>query len=249
MFSDAEWYDRSINWSARLGREIPVFTEVFGPPAEGGILDAGCGTGRQACALAAGGYRVVGADASEDMLAIAHGLARGDAPQAHFVHTPYANLFGSTGGGFDGLYCIANSLPAAGTRDAVHQALGEFARCLRPGGHLFLQLLNFPPMRAASPYVLGPRIARVGGVEYVSTRVFNFAGDQLTVTNVTLWRAEDAWKSRSHSGTLYPISLEQLQARFAELNLHIDHTWGSYAREPFDPEHSTDLILVAHRAD
>ena len=40
----AEWYDQSINWDARLQREIPVFVDVFGAPGDGGIIDAGCGT-------------------------------------------------------------------------------------------------------------------------------------------------------------------------------------------------------------
>ena len=58
MFETAEWYDRTVNWDARLRREIPLLCDVFGPPGDGGILDAGCGPGRQAIALADKGYAV-----------------------------------------------------------------------------------------------------------------------------------------------------------------------------------------------
>ena len=80
-FEHAELYDRSIDWSARLAREIPTLMAVLGPPGAGGILDAGCGPGRQACALAERGYRVVGADLSEASLELARqrGAALGDA--------------------------------------------------------------------------------------------------------------------------------------------------------------------------
>ena len=65
LFTSAEWYDRTINWAARLAREIPVLIEMFGPPGEGGLLDAGCGPGHQARELATRGYRVIAADLGE----------------------------------------------------------------------------------------------------------------------------------------------------------------------------------------
>lgn len=246
LFTRADWYDRTINWSARLRREIPVLVDVMGPPGEGGVLDVGCGTGRHACALADRGYRVVGADLSEQMLHIAEHTARAAAQQVAFVLTPYATLHEKVGGGFDGVYCLGNALAAAGTRRAVSEALAQFAQCLRPGGRLFIQIVNFPLMRLEEPCVRGPRVAKVDGVEYVSIRHFVFVDDSINVTNVTLWR-DSAWRYRTHTGTLYPVCLDQLSAWCRSFDLRIDETWGGYSREAFDADRSTDLLIVATR--
>lgn len=246
LFTRADWYDRGIDWSARLRREIPVLVDVLGPPGEGGVLDVGCGTGRQACALADRGYRVVGADVSEQMLEIAEHAARDGGLEVPFVLTPYATLHEKVGGDFDGIYCLGNALAAAGTRQAVSEALAQFAQCLRPGGRLFIQIVNFQLMRSQEPCVRGPRVAKVDGVEYVSMRHFVFVDDLINVTNITLWR-DSAWRYRTHMGTLYPVSLDQLSTWCRSFDLRVDETWSSYGREAFDADRSTDLLLVATR--
>ncbi len=244
--TEAEWYDLSIDWNARLRREIPVLVEVFGPPGGGGLLDAGCGTGHQASALSQRGYRVVGADLSEEMLAVARRTADRNEPKPTFVCAPYAEFHSRVGGGFDGVYCLANSLAAAGSRDALSTALHQFAECLRPGGRLFLQVLNFDRMRKENPCVKGPRVTNVDGVEYVSVRQFHFIEDATQVTNITLWQ-QGGWRFHSHARRLYPVSVDELRGFIDAAGMRIDSTWGSYAREPFNPQRSDDLIVVASR--
>ncbi len=245
-FTTSEWYDRGIDWAARNAREIPVLIDVLGPPGRGGILDAGCGTGHQASALAQKGYRVVGADVSDDMLDVARRHARTVGADVKFICAPYASFRQTLGGGFDGIYCLANSFAAAGTRDAVAQALQQFAACLRPGGRLFIQILNFAPMRKELPCIRGPRVTNVDGCEYVSLRQFHFVEDRCQVSNITIWR-QGGWRYHAQSRILYPIGREELHASFRACGLQIDDEWGSYAREPFDIDRSTDLIVAATR--
>ncbi len=248
IFASADWYDRSINWTARLNRELPVLVEIFGPPGEGGLVDAGCGTGRQVIALAEKGYGTIGVDSSEEMLILARRLCEAAAARTppSFVHARYDQMFERVGGGHDGVFCVGNSLAASGTRDAVHRAVASFGRCLREGGRLFLQVLNFAVMRQADPCVRGPRVAIVDGREYVSFRHFHFAGDQVQVSHVTLWR-DDTWRKHVRSGRLFPVVLSDLSAACETADLRIDAVWGSYARESFDVGQSADLILVATR--
>jgi len=245
LFFRAVAYDQSIDWPARLAREIPVLTDVFGPPGPGGLLDAGCGSGRQVCALSQRGYRVTGIDAAEEMLVVARRHAADAAVEARFVHGSYADL-PSLGSGFDGVYCLANSLAAAATRDAVRDAIGQFAACLRPGGRLFVQVLNFTPMREQSPCVRGPRVATVDGCEFISLRHFQFDDEGLMVTNLTVWN-DGGWKQRAQNRRLYPLTLDELRVWSRESGLRIDNVWGSYAGEAFNLKRSTDLIVVATR--
>jgi SAM-dependent methyltransferase len=246
LFGRAKWYDRTIDWPSRLAREIPVLADVFGPPGDGGILDAGCGTGRQACALAERGYRVTGADISEEVLDVARRNAKETSQPVPFVLTPYATLHDDAGGGYDGLYCIGNGLAAAETFEAASQAVAQFARCLRPGGRLVIQILNFHTMRDEAPCIRGPTVATVDGVEYVSVRHFQFSGDSVEVTRITLFK-EMSWKCGTRIGTFCVISPTQLREWSNLAGLRIDETWGSYNREPFDVNRSTDLLVVATR--
>ena len=248
VFVAAEAYDLSINWPARLSREIPVLTDLFGPPHEGGILDAGCGTGRQATALVQKGYRVVGADLSDEMLDVARQVNGEDGHKVKFIKAAYSDLPNAVGGEFDGVYCLANALAAAGSKEAVKDALGTFAQCLRSGGRCFIQVLNFQLMRREVPCVRGPRVATVNGRDYVSVRHFHFINETVQVTNVTIWH-EDTWRQRAHCGTLYPVCPVEIRDWCKSAGLRIDDLWGGYDRSPFDPEQSVDLIVVATRVD
>lgn len=244
LFEGARQYDESINWSARFGREIPVFERAFGPPAAGGIVDAGCGPGRHAVELARRGYRVVGVDASEEMLALARRRSEVGSGRLSFALATYADMFETIGGGFDGLYCVGNSLAAAGSAEACAEAIRQFGLCLRPGGRMVVQILNFKPMRSESPCVRGPRVTRADGREYVSVRQFHFSGESVQVTNITLFD-DGGWRQRSSSGMLHAIRHEALRTWCAAAHLGVNDTWGDYAGTPFDEEQSTDLIVTA----
>jgi SAM-dependent methyltransferase len=248
FFDEAEQYDLSINWDARLAREIPVLRNIFGSPGPGGILDAGSGACRQAIALAQAGYAVTAIDASEDMLALARKrIAETNATVGSELLT-YDSLGARFGRRFDGVYCVGNSLAAAGSREAVRDAVANFARVLRPGGRLFIQVLNFPPMRAHNPCVRGPRVTEHDGVTNVSTRLFYFEADRCLVTNVT-HSHDRVWKQHARTGVLYPLSAAQLTEWCRQEGITVDALHGSYTREPFDTERSVDLILVGTRAD
>jgi len=61
-------YDRFVDWPARLALELPFIERQLRALGARRVLDAACGTGMHAIALAQRGYEVAGADLSAGMI-------------------------------------------------------------------------------------------------------------------------------------------------------------------------------------
>ncbi|MEV6447047.1 class I SAM-dependent methyltransferase [Amycolatopsis sp. NPDC051716] len=142
-------------WSATYDRpnsafdlDEPVVREIVDALPVGVALDAACGTGRYAEFLARRGHRVIGVDGSPDMLA----RARTRVPRGEFLLGDLHRL-PVAGARFDLVVCglALTHVPA------LEPVLAEFARVLRPGGHLVLADVHpervaqgaVPPVRGA----------------------------------------------------------------------------------------------------
>lgn len=242
LFDSARWYDLGINWEARLGREMPVLRNVFGPPGGCRLLDAGCGPGHHLVAFRDAGYDVTGLDASESMLELARERLRAAEHETKLIASRFEEL-AVADSPFTGLYCLGNSLAAAGSADRVEASVRAFAGALAPGGRLFIQLLNFATLRAEKPAIRGPRVRRDGDRDYISSRVYTFSGSEVEVTNLTLWY-DGKWQQTAHAGSLYAVSAMEMEQWFQAYGLRIDAMCGSYALDAYDPDRSNDLIVV-----
>ncbi len=110
------------------GEEAIVYDilEAFPP---GTALDAACGTGRHTAYLAAHGHRVIGVDSSLEMLE----RARRRTPQAEFRHGNLDRLPVPD----DHIDVVVCALALTHVPD-LKPVIAEFARVLRPGGHLVI---------------------------------------------------------------------------------------------------------------
>lgn len=99
-------------------------------PRHARILDAGCGSGRDAVAFHSRGYRVTAIDASPEMVRVAksHGI------DAHV--TTFQNMTFKTE--FDGIWACASVLHVPHAE--VPEVLRRFARALKPQGVLYVSL-------------------------------------------------------------------------------------------------------------
>ncbi|MEJ3655518.1 class I SAM-dependent methyltransferase [Actinomycetes bacterium KLBMP 9759] len=123
----ASTYDDGHNTAFDI--DEPVIREIVEPLAAGVAVDAACGTGRLAAMLAERGHRVIGVDSSPDML----GRARTRVAGAEFRlgdldALPLADATA------DLVVCALALTHVADLRPAF----AEFARVLRPGGHLVI---------------------------------------------------------------------------------------------------------------
>lgn len=110
--------------------ELDAFLK--GVPTGGYILDAGCGSARDSAYMISKGYRALGIDLSEGLLAEAQRLH----PEVPTQVMSLTNIdFPSDT--FDGVWCKAALLHL--DRADIPHVLKSFANILKPGGKLFIQ--------------------------------------------------------------------------------------------------------------
>jgi ubiquinone/menaquinone biosynthesis C-methylase UbiE len=129
--------------------EQPLMHELLAELPVGTALDAACGTGRHAAYLAELGHRVIGVDGNAEMLAVAAEKLPGvDLSRGRLDALPLAD---------DAVDLIVCGLALCHVPDLV-PVFAEFARVLRPGGHLVVsdahQLLSY--VRPTLPREAGP---------------------------------------------------------------------------------------------
>jgi SAM-dependent methyltransferase len=130
------------DWSARYDQESnplivveePIVLPILTSLPAGRALDAACGTGRYSAHLAAHGHDVIGTDISTDMLA----KARAKVPAGQFAVADLTALPVPD----DHIDLVVCALALPHVPDLV-PVLAEFARVLRPGGHLVLSDIHW----------------------------------------------------------------------------------------------------------
>jgi ubiquinone/menaquinone biosynthesis C-methylase UbiE len=121
--------------------EQPVVRGILDSLPVGTALDAACGTGRHAAYLASLGHVVIGVDVSAEMLAVAVAKVPGGDFRAGDLHQlPVAD---------DEVDLVVCSLALAHVPE-LGPVLAEFARVLRPGGHLVISdsRMEYPVVQA-----------------------------------------------------------------------------------------------------
>lgn len=103
-------YDRFVDWTARLAFELPVLEGLLARYGARRVLDAACGTGRHAIALAERGYQVLGADLSAGMVAQATANALAAGVEVPFVEAGLGELAVAAPGPFDAVLCLGQDI-------------------------------------------------------------------------------------------------------------------------------------------
>ena len=241
-------YDRFVDWQGRLSHELPFFVSLFGGHGVRCVLDAACGTGHHAIALARQGYQVVGADLSAAMIQRAQENASAHGVDAAFVVAGLGG-FAALGETFDAAICLGNSLPHLLAAPAVEEALADFAAVLRPGGLLVIQNRNFDRVWREQERFMPPQSYRDDEGEWIFARFYDFHEESLTFNMLRLWRTAEGWSQDVESTELRPIFAQDLASALATAGFGPVTLYGSYDGSPFDPAGSGDLIAVAVRTD
>jgi SAM-dependent methyltransferase len=252
-------YDKFVNWDSRLAAELPFIEKLLSELKTGGnqasyVLDAACGTGMHAIALAGRGYRAAGADISEGMVAVAQENARKAGAHVTFKATGFGGLEQAfkeeKDFPFDLLICLGNSLPHLTHENDLKSALSDFAACLKPGGLLLLQNRNYDAVMANQERWIGPQSHLEGNKEWLFFRFYDFDADGLITFNIVRLRREgqNPWTQEISSVRLFPLTQERLLPMLETSGFDVVRMYGFLGETPFDPLHSENLVVVAQKA-
>ena len=253
-------YDRFVDWAGRLKFELPFLIaqieksvetqNTASLPSQTRVLDAACGTGWHAIALAQRGFQSAGADLSAPMIAAARHNAAQAGVAVRFEASGFGQLAETFGeAGFEAVICLGNSLPHLLTPAALQAALVDFARCLVPGGVLIVQNRNFDLVMEKRQRWMEPQSYQQGEAEWLFLRFYDFDPDGLITFNIlSLQRAGEApWKQTLHTTRLRPILQDELMGVLDEAGFGELAAYGSLGGEGFDPEVSGNLVLVGKK--
>ena len=211
--------------------------ETYRPAA---VLDAACGTGSYARALAHRDVQVTGADLSEAQLAQARELAQNEGLSIDWVQSAFVDLPERVSGPFDLALCMGNSLVHVMDAQGLVAALDSFGRVLRPGGTLFTTNLNYAKICSQGERIVG--VDRAGDRQFV--RFYDFHSSEKIAFNVLRidWQGQAA-QTRLYSTELRPWQGDQLSAGLREAGFTDVQSFGGLDFSPFDPAGSDVLLL------
>jgi SAM-dependent methyltransferase len=251
----AAYYDAVINWEKRLAREMPLLVELAGA-AGLRVLVPACGTGGHVVALAAHGFKTLGFDADEAPLAIARGKIR--AAESSIAAAGGAarvmQLKMEEAAGLrplcDAAFCLGNALPSLSEPGQLLSALRGVAGALRPGGIFFTQNLNYDRRWREKVQYFPVLSGETPEEEVLLVKFADYEAEFINFHALFLARpkAGGAWQSQVRTSRQIPLC----RARLAELLLQAGfgklRFWGDYAKSPFSEAESSDLLVLAEKA-
>jgi glycine/sarcosine N-methyltransferase len=181
------------------------------------VLDAACGTGVDAAALARRGFHVRATDGSHAMVEAAAARFRREGLAIPVQQCLWADLPDTIDERFDIVLCTGNALVHAAGRDAMVQALTGLRRMARSDGHVVIDSRNWQKLHAERQIVQVANGVRTrGGRRCVVVYAWEFPDrlDQEHIAHIVfLFEDNNRIEPREYRISLLPITLGELRER------------------------------------
>lgn len=237
------------DWESTLEREGLLLRRWFKDRDITTVLDASCGTGTQAIALAQIGYRVLAADSSAGMIEQARlNAATYDVSERiSFLQAGFLDLarMVDTSGDLDAIVTKGDAFSQLITDDEIEETLHGFFRLLRPGGTILIGMRDYEPLIQERPRFLPGRIHDPedhDGRRIIVFEVWDWdEGEPLTVTvNHFVVQGDDEYYEtrrypiRCRALTADEVQVVLLEAGFVEIERFYDRS---------------ELVMIATKPD
>jgi SAM-dependent methyltransferase len=249
LYDDFDEYDHFVNWEKRLAYELPFIEGQLAKAGAGHVVDAACGTGQHAIALAQRGYRVTGTDLSAPMIE----RARANADQrgvegVTFRVAGFGEIAAQVDQPADAVLCLGNSLPHLLSEEAMEATMQDFADLLVPGGLLLFQNRNLEAVVENQARWMPLQSHQADAGEWLFLRFYDFEADgTITFNVVTLHRRNSArWEQRIRQTQLRPWSQEEWVGAAHRAGFRSIACYGDMTGAPFEQD-SPNLIVAVRK--
>lgn len=246
-------YDRFVNWESRLSFELEFLKTQLSKikQNENGnieILDAACGTGHHAIALAKLGFTCTGVDNSEKMIDIAQKNAQHEEIDVKFFKAGFGQLFHLFGkSSFTAITCLGNSLPHILDEELMFITLQDFASVLNPGGKLIIQNQNYDRIIENQNRWLLPETFTEGSNTWLFSRFYDFDKDGLLTFNILIFENKEYgdFKQQVISTRLWPLKKTDLEHFLGRAGFRDIQYFGDLQGLHYDKLKSPNLVITA----
>jgi len=235
-----EWFDSPYYhqlYFERDEREATAFIDrllsALHPPAGSRILDLACGRGRHSRILADKGYDVTGIDLSAHSIEYARQFEN---DHLHFYQHDMRQTLRTRY--FDYVFNFFTSFGYFRTEREHRNTIRTVSLSLKEEGTFVLDYLNTP---YAERHLIHRSQKKIDGVNYDLTKW----SDKRTFFKKIHIEDEKLDAPLEYTEEVAKFSVGDFEALFARNGLKIKEVFGNYELDPYDPENSPRLLLVA----
>jgi 2-polyprenyl-3-methyl-5-hydroxy-6-metoxy-1,4-benzoquinol methylase len=246
----AKSYDRSIDWNARLKREIPFILDSIQGEKPCRVLDMACGTGRHAIALSTEGLSVIGLDNSEKMIVQAREYSEEYGQAVKFIRDDMKNVADLFDEKFDLVICLGNSLSLLASLEIVKQVLIDVAGLISDEGSLVFQVLNFEAIRRNGDRFFPLKSGKISDdKEVVFARFFEHLKKSATTTLVlaALVETSGSWTPMVSERQVIQMDMPIITSLLESAGLSVLEIYQDYDKSDFDPITSRNIVVRARK--
>ncbi len=243
-------YDRSINWDARLGRELPFILNALSESGGNRILDMACGSGRHSVALALKGADVVGFDSSTAMIQAAKELAAENGVEIRFMVADMTNLETILKEKFDLIICLGNSLALVPALQEAKNLLSAVHSRLNSDGVFVAQVLNFEQIKKTKSRFFQPKggVTSEGNLVIFARFFTHFEPEESTTLVLTSFvKSSEGWSTIISSQSVLQLDQEALTQAVRAAGFGQFEAYSDYGGNPFASTEHRNLVIKARK--
>lgn len=200
------------------------------------VLDLACGTGTYAIKLAEKGYKVIGTDLNETMIAKANEKKK-ESNNPVFKVENMLDL--SAHHSYDSIYSIGNSIVHLEDEKTINSLFKKVFNALKSDGIFIIQIINYARILDQNIDQL-PTLKNKG-----MTFERHYKHEAPYIAFNTALTVDD--KTTHNTVNLYPIRPQRVLSLLEAIGFNILHTYGGFNKAAFDERTSIPFIVVAQK--